>query len=68
MSTEKANFTINPLIFDFELPQYETKNKSINHLFNASLNRIVLHAIVFGKNNVPIQSSAISYGSQRAIE
>lgn len=68
MSTQKANFKINPLIFDFELPLYETKNKSINHFFNASLNRIMLHAIVFGKNDVPIQSSAISYGSQRAFE
>lgn len=59
MLAEKANFSINQLIFDFELPQYETKNKSINHFFNDSLNRIMLHAIVFGKNYLPLQSSPI---------
>jgi hypothetical protein len=68
MSTQKANFTINRLIFDFEIQHYEAKNKSINYFFNDSLSWIMLHAIVFGKNNIPLQSGAISNGSQRAIE
>lgn len=54
MLPQKAIFTINRLIFEFELQPDEEKNQPSYHFLYSSFIGAVLYAIVFGKNHLSV--------------